>query len=59
MILREAPVSTRIHISQVEQGAASGSCVYDPPVVALFPASGPSQEQGAWQWCAAAPNRRW
>ena len=50
-------LEARVHISQVEQGAAGRSSVYDPPVVAPFPASGPSQEQDAWQWWTAAPNR--
>ena len=51
-------LEARVHISQIEQGAASGSGVYDPPAAAPCPASDPSQEHGAWQWWATDPNRR-
>ena len=62
----DAPGSTGVHqegeagngIGEIEEQAPGGGGVYNPLAAALFPASGPSQEHGAWQWWAACPNRR-
>ena len=63
----DAPGSTGVYqegetgnsVSEIEQQAAGRGSVYNPPAVGPFPAWGPNQVQGAWQWWAAAPNRRW